>query len=70
MITNFKVVFTRLQENFEKYYEELRLYKERQELIQKGYYTSNYELPEFSSGRLYKEVGDLESCFATAFKNF
>ncbi|MCB0370646.1 MAG: hypothetical protein KDD45_14785 [Bdellovibrionales bacterium] len=40
VITNFKAVSLRLQENFEEYYEKWRLYEDRQGMARKGFISS------------------------------
>lgn len=47
------------------------MYEERRAMAQKGLLNNDYlEVPEFASGRLFKDVNELNSCFSTAFKNF
>lgn len=71
VIANFKTVSLKLQENFEDYYQKLRLYQERQLMAQKGYiHEESLELPEFNSGKLFKDMRDLKLCYDQSFKNF
>lgn len=71
VITNFRMVSLRLQETFDEYFEKWRLYQDRRGMAQKGLLSNEYlEVPEFASGRLFKDVNELGSCYNTAFKNF
>ena len=64
------MVWLRLQESFDLYSEDLRLYRNRKAMMEKGYIKEDLALPEFASGRLLKDIRELRSCFDTAFKNF
>jgi hypothetical protein len=46
------------------------MYNNRQGLAMKGILNEELVIPEFQSGRLFKDVQELNSCFDTSFKNF
>jgi hypothetical protein len=57
VITNFRAVSHRLQESFEEYYQQCRLYADRQDMIRKGLMSKeSLQVPEFGLGKLSKEV--------------
>jgi hypothetical protein len=36
VVNNFKIIYNRLQENFDEYYEKIRVYEDRQVMAQRG----------------------------------
>lgn len=71
VINNFRTLYIKLSESFDDYYERLRLYQERLLMEQRGIVVSNeLTVPEFSAGKVSKEMQEVKICYEAAFRSF
>ena len=71
VISNFRTLYLKLNESFDDYYERMRLYEERMFMEQRGVVVSNeLTVPEFRSGKIFKEMNEVRVCYESAFRSF